>query len=42
AWSRDNMAPYKVPRRVKFHDELPATATGKVLRRLLSEEAVAA
>lgn len=42
AWSRDNMAPYKVPRRVKFHDTLPATATGKVLRRLLREEALAA
>ena len=42
AWSRDNMAPYKVPRRVKFHDALPATATGKVLRRLLREDAVAA
>ena len=42
AWSRDNMAPYKVPRRVKFHDALPATATGKVLRRLLREEALAA
>ena len=42
AWSRDNMAPYKVPRRVKFHDTLPSTATGKVLRRLLREEALAA
>lgn len=42
AWSRENMAPYKVPRRVKFHDALPATATGKVLRRLLREEAIAA
>ncbi|MGL6155502.1 MAG: AMP-binding protein [Ralstonia mannitolilytica] len=42
AWSRENMAPYKVPRRVKFHDALPATATGKVLRRLLREEAMAA
>ncbi|KHK57219.1 AMP-dependent synthetase [Ralstonia sp. A12] len=42
AWSRDNMAPYKVPRRVKFHDALPATSTGKVLRRLLREEALAA
>lgn len=42
AWSRENMAPYKVPRRVRFHDALPATATGKVLRRLLREEAAVA
>ncbi|MCA0326707.1 MAG: AMP-binding protein [Proteobacteria bacterium] len=37
AWSRDNMAPYKVPRHVKFIDALPATGAGKVLRRLLRE-----
>jgi len=27
---------------VKFHEALPATATGKVLRRLLREDAIAA
>ncbi|MDR2990320.1 MAG: AMP-binding protein [Burkholderiaceae bacterium] len=37
AWSRANMAPYKVPRYVKFIDALPATGAGKVLRRLLRE-----
>ncbi len=37
AWSRDNMAPYKVPRQVRFIDALPTTGAGKVLRRLLRE-----
>ncbi|QTD45144.1 AMP-binding protein [Ottowia testudinis] len=35
AWSRDNMAAYKVPKHVEFIDALPATGAGKVLRRLL-------
>jgi len=35
AWCRDNMSAYKVPRVVKFMDALPATGSGKVLRRLL-------
>lgn len=37
AWSRDQMSPYKVPKVVEFRTELPATGTGKVLRRLLKE-----
>jgi long-chain acyl-CoA synthetase len=37
AWCRDNMAPYKVPRHVRFIDALPATGAGKVLRRLLKD-----
>jgi len=32
AWSRENMANYKVPRRVFFVDQLPTTASGKVQR----------
>ena len=32
AWCRDNMANYKVPRRVHFVTELPTTASGKVQR----------
>jgi acyl-CoA synthetase (AMP-forming)/AMP-acid ligase II len=32
AWSRDEMANYKVPRRVEFVDELPLNATGKVMK----------
>ena len=39
AWSRDNMATYKVPRHVKFIDALPTTGAGKVLRRLLKDAA---
>jgi long-chain acyl-CoA synthetase len=34
-WSRENMSAYKVPRHVEFRTELPATASGKVLRRML-------
>lgn len=37
AWSRQNMAAYKVPRHVRFIDALPATGSGKVLRRLLRD-----
>ncbi len=37
AWSRENMAPYKAPRVVEFREALPATGTGKVLRRLLRD-----
>jgi len=32
---RDNLARFKVPRDVVFVEELPRTATGKVLKRLL-------
>jgi len=32
---KDNLASYKVPRDVEFVDELPRTATGKVLKRAL-------
>ena len=39
AWCRDSMAPYKVPREVRFLDALPATGAGKVLRRLLRDMA---
>jgi acyl-CoA synthetase (AMP-forming)/AMP-acid ligase II len=37
---RDHMAPYKVPSNVYFVDEFPLNATGKVLKRILREEAV--
>jgi long-chain acyl-CoA synthetase len=36
---RARLTPYKVPRRVEFRAELPLTATGKLLRRALREEA---
>ncbi len=38
-WCRNEMAVYKSPRRVCFVDALPKTASGKILKRLLREEA---
>lgn len=37
AWSREQMAAYKVPRLVSFVDALPKSATGKVMWRMLQE-----
>ncbi|MBW1892625.1 MAG: long-chain fatty acid--CoA ligase [Deltaproteobacteria bacterium] len=37
AWSKENMANYKYPREVEIRDELPLTATGKVLKRELKD-----
>jgi acyl-CoA synthetase (AMP-forming)/AMP-acid ligase II len=39
AWARDNMANYKVPRRVAVVDALPLNATGKVTKFVLRDEA---
>ncbi|HWI43199.1 MAG TPA: FadD3 family acyl-CoA ligase [Nocardioides sp.] len=39
AWSRDQMANFKVPRRVEFIDALPLNATGKVEKNRLREMA---
>jgi len=39
AWCKQNMAAYKYPRIVEFRDSLPMSATGKVLKRELVEEA---
>ncbi|MCW2780212.1 MAG: putative acyl-CoA synthetase [Marmoricola sp.] len=36
AWGKDQMASYKYPRVVSFVDNLPMTATGKILKRELS------
>jgi fatty-acyl-CoA synthase len=38
AWARDNMAAFKVPRLVEFVEQLPKTATGKILWRELQEK----
>jgi long-chain acyl-CoA synthetase len=35
AWAKENLANYKYPRVVEFRDELPMTATGKILKREL-------
>jgi acyl-coenzyme A synthetase/AMP-(fatty) acid ligase len=41
-WCRERLAPYKIPERIVFTDELPSTELGKVsrpaLRRLLEEK----
>jgi len=39
AWSRENMANYKVPRYVEIVDALPSNASGKVLKFELRERA---
>ena len=39
AYCRERLAPYKVPAHVEFRTELPKTMIGKVLRRLLADEA---
>jgi acyl-CoA synthetase (AMP-forming)/AMP-acid ligase II len=41
AWSRENMANYKVPRRVAIVDALPMNATGKVTKFVLREHTAA-
>ncbi len=35
AWCKQNMADYKYPRMIEFRDDLPMTATGKILKREL-------
>jgi long-chain acyl-CoA synthetase len=35
AWGKENFASYKYPRIIEFRDELPMTATGKILKREL-------
>jgi acyl-CoA synthetase (AMP-forming)/AMP-acid ligase II len=35
-WSKENMAAYKRPQMIEFRDELPKSAAGKILRRLLT------
>jgi acyl-CoA synthetase (AMP-forming)/AMP-acid ligase II len=39
AFCRERLANYKVPRRVEFRDALPRNPSGKVLKRVLREEA---
>ncbi len=38
-WCRTNMSVYKAPRQIRFIDALPKTASGKVLKRVLREQA---
>ena len=37
-WSKGNMANYKVPREIKFVNELPTNAAGKIMKYLLKDE----
>ncbi len=39
-YCKENMAAYKVPRKIHFIDELPKSAIGKILRRELREKAM--
>ena len=39
AYCREQMTPYKVPRRIEFREELPKTVVGKILRRELRDSA---
>jgi fatty-acyl-CoA synthase len=39
AYVKENLARYKVPREIRFLDELPRNATGKVLKRELKQTA---
>jgi long-chain acyl-CoA synthetase len=38
AFCRERLAPYKAPRTVEFRDDLPKSAVGKLLRRVLVDE----
>jgi long-chain acyl-CoA synthetase len=38
---REKLAPYKAPKLVEFRDDLPKSAVGKVLRKILREEELA-
>jgi long-chain acyl-CoA synthetase len=38
-WCKENMAPYKYPRNVIIMEELPKSMIGKILRRVLRDEA---
>jgi len=38
AYMREKVAPYKVPKRIEFMEELPLSAVGKVLKRQLREQ----
>ena len=39
AWCRDEMAVYKAPRTIRFVAALPKTASGKILKRSLRDQA---
>jgi long-chain acyl-CoA synthetase len=38
AFCKERLAPYKAPKTVEFRDDLPKSAVGKLLRRVLVDE----
>jgi len=38
SYCKENLAPYKVPKLVEFREELPKSAVGKLLKRVLADE----
>lgn len=40
AWCREEIAAYKIPARIDIVGELPKSATGKILKRVLREQAI--
>jgi len=40
-WIRENMAAYKVPKKIIFIDEIPLTPVGKIDKKKLRAEALA-
>jgi len=38
AFCKERLAPYKAPKTVEFREELPKSAVGKLLRRVLVDE----
>lgn len=41
AYCKENLTPYKCPKKIEFRTELPKTNVGKILRRALREEEIA-
>jgi long-chain acyl-CoA synthetase len=41
AWAKQQLAAYKVPRRIHVVEELPKSMIGKVLRRKVRDELIA-
>ena len=42
AYAKDNMVAYKCPKQIEFVDELPKSPVGKILRRELRDQVMAA
>jgi long-chain acyl-CoA synthetase len=42
AWCRERLSGYKIPKHIEFRDTLPKSMVGKVLRRVLTADEVAA